>query len=488
VLYRKVRQLFLSLLLLGSFFVSAANVDVGISTFTGTPGEVARTQSISYLIEYDNETNITAESVVVKFLIPPTTQVDSHTSSKACTTVTEQYKGRASNFLRCPLGNLLGLQSGSMRVVLKTTDSTPTGVIYPEAHISATNEDPSAINDKNVLNTHTTITEGADLEVVSLSPSKSEVFSNESFSYGINVRNNGPDPASSTTVTFTLPSNLELVEQNQFAPHAGWLCKKQTGGAICNPTTVDGNKVQVLSSGDNHTLNFSVRATGNLYGSVTSVASISSQAVELNNTNNQASNDVTILRSTDVTVDASTNVSSGSAIETGEAHTYTVTVFNRNSEAPHNAVNPRMRFTLATGVVFDRVVAANGWQCANSGQVITCTAAQLNYNAGNAVFTIHAKAPASVPWDYHPYQSSVVVDTHVGRISRRLALTKAKDAIRAERDLVREIPRNHWVAISHRLIQHGRATCLARKPRCAGCGLEDLCPQVGLPRHLKKSQ
>ena len=81
----------------------------------------------------------------------------------------------------------------------------------------------------------------------------------------------------------------------------------------------------------------------------------------------------------------------------------------------------------------------------------------------------------------------IVVDTHVGRISRRLALTKAKDAVRAERDLVRDIPRNHWVAISHRLIQHGRGTCLARKPRCAGCGLEDLCPRVGLPRHLKNS-
>ena len=82
----------------------------------------------------------------------------------------------------------------------------------------------------------------------------------------------------------------------------------------------------------------------------------------------------------------------------------------------------------------------------------------------------------------------VVVDTHVGRISRRLALTKAKDAVRAERDLVREIPQNHWVAISHRLIQHGRGTCLARKPRCAGCGLEDLCPRVGLPRHMKNSR
>ena len=82
----------------------------------------------------------------------------------------------------------------------------------------------------------------------------------------------------------------------------------------------------------------------------------------------------------------------------------------------------------------------------------------------------------------------VVVDTHVGRISRRLGLTKAKDAIRAERDLMRDIPRNHWVVISHRLIQHGRSTCLARKPRCAGCGLVNLCPKVGVPKHLKISQ
>jgi endonuclease-3 len=82
----------------------------------------------------------------------------------------------------------------------------------------------------------------------------------------------------------------------------------------------------------------------------------------------------------------------------------------------------------------------------------------------------------------------VVVDTHVGRISRRLGLTKAKDAIRAERDLMREIPRDHWVVISHRLIQHGRSTCLARKPRCAGCGLVNLCPKVGVPKHLKISQ
>jgi len=76
----------------------------------------------------------------------------------------------------------------------------------------------------------------------------------------------------------------------------------------------------------------------------------------------------------------------------------------------------------------------------------------------------------------------VVVDTHVGRISRRLGLTKATDAVQAERDLIKVVPREHWIAISHWLIEHGRGTCLARRPRCEGCSLAELCPRVGLAR------
>lgn len=74
----------------------------------------------------------------------------------------------------------------------------------------------------------------------------------------------------------------------------------------------------------------------------------------------------------------------------------------------------------------------------------------------------------------------VVVDTHVGRISRRLGLTRRDDAVGAERDLVRAIPREHWIPFSHRLIDHGRLVCLARRPRCEGCGLADLCARVGV--------
>ena len=75
----------------------------------------------------------------------------------------------------------------------------------------------------------------------------------------------------------------------------------------------------------------------------------------------------------------------------------------------------------------------------------------------------------------------VVVDTHVGRITRRLGLTRQTDAVRAERDLMAVVPRRHWIAFSHRLIEHGRTVCTARAPRCDGCMLADLCPRKGLP-------
>ncbi|MFM7291307.1 MAG: endonuclease III [Planctomycetia bacterium] len=76
--------------------------------------------------------------------------------------------------------------------------------------------------------------------------------------------------------------------------------------------------------------------------------------------------------------------------------------------------------------------------------------------------------------------SGVVVDTHVGRISRRLGLTRHADAVRAERDLMVAVPKSHWIAFSHRLIEHGRTVCMARKPRCEECVLADLCPRVGV--------
>jgi endonuclease-3 len=72
--------------------------------------------------------------------------------------------------------------------------------------------------------------------------------------------------------------------------------------------------------------------------------------------------------------------------------------------------------------------------------------------------------------------SGVVVDTHVQRLTARLDLTKETDPVKIERDLVKIIPKEKWILFSHQLIHHGRALCVARKPKCdEGCLLDPLC-------------
>ena len=72
----------------------------------------------------------------------------------------------------------------------------------------------------------------------------------------------------------------------------------------------------------------------------------------------------------------------------------------------------------------------------------------------------------------------VVVDTHVGRLSQRLGLTKFSDPVRIERDLMKLFPRGSWTDFSHWLIFHGRRRCAARKPDCPNCELRDICPSA----------
>ena len=72
------------------------------------------------------------------------------------------------------------------------------------------------------------------------------------------------------------------------------------------------------------------------------------------------------------------------------------------------------------------------------------------------------------------------VDTHVGRLSRRLGLTVETDPVKVEADLDAIVPARERGALSLRLILHGRRVCQARKPRCAACVLADICPKIGV--------
>ncbi|HEY8965373.1 MAG TPA: endonuclease III, partial [Candidatus Methylacidiphilales bacterium] len=78
-------------------------------------------------------------------------------------------------------------------------------------------------------------------------------------------------------------------------------------------------------------------------------------------------------------------------------------------------------------------------------------------------------------------EEGIVVDTHVTRLSNRLALVRNEtDAVKIERLLQKIVPRQDWTLFSHLLIWHGRRRCVARKPDCAGCELLDLCPRRGV--------
>jgi endonuclease-3 len=70
----------------------------------------------------------------------------------------------------------------------------------------------------------------------------------------------------------------------------------------------------------------------------------------------------------------------------------------------------------------------------------------------------------------------IVVDTHVRRLSQRLGFTKQEDPVKIERDLVKLVPREDWARFPHLMIWHGRRVCIARRPLCEDCVINELCP------------
>jgi endonuclease-3 len=74
----------------------------------------------------------------------------------------------------------------------------------------------------------------------------------------------------------------------------------------------------------------------------------------------------------------------------------------------------------------------------------------------------------------------IPVDTHVGRLSRRMGLTENTNPVKIERDLMAVIPAKSWSAFALQMMSHGRRTCKSRRPRCAECALAALCPRVGV--------
>ncbi|MCB9667830.1 MAG: endonuclease III [Myxococcales bacterium] len=74
--------------------------------------------------------------------------------------------------------------------------------------------------------------------------------------------------------------------------------------------------------------------------------------------------------------------------------------------------------------------------------------------------------------------AGMAIDTHASRVAKRLALTQKDDPVKIEMELCSQFPKRVWTALGHRLVLHGRYVCLARRPKCAECPINELCPSA----------
>ncbi len=86
------------------------------------------------------------------------------------------------------------------------------------------------------------------------------------------------------------------------------------------------------------------------------------------------------------------------------------------------------------------------------------------------------KSGSAVIGEWYGRAEGIVVDTHVMRLANLLGLTKQKDPVKIEDDLMKIIPKKDWIIFTHLMIDHGRAVCIARRPRCEICTLSRQCP------------
>jgi endonuclease-3 len=147
-------------------------------------------------------------------------------------------------------------------------------------------------------------------------------------------------------------------------------------------------------------------------------------------------------------------------------------------------------FATAKPVELERMIASTGFFRNKARNIIECCRAILDKHSGEVPNTLEelvqlpgvGRKTANVVLGNAFGVPGITVDTHVGRLSRRLGLTVHDDAVKVEMDLMAVIPKEEWTMFSHRMIFHGRQVCFARKPNCEGCTLNTFCPKIGVKK------
>jgi len=147
-------------------------------------------------------------------------------------------------------------------------------------------------------------------------------------------------------------------------------------------------------------------------------------------------------------------------------------------------------FARAAQPEMERDVKQTGFFRNKAKAVIACSKASMEKHGGavpqtmeelTALPGVGRKTANVVLGNAFKKNVGIVVDTHVARVSARLGLTANSDPVKIEEDLMKLIPQKEWTVFSHRLIYHGRQICIARKPKCSECRLNELCPSAEEP-------
>jgi endonuclease-3 len=145
-------------------------------------------------------------------------------------------------------------------------------------------------------------------------------------------------------------------------------------------------------------------------------------------------------------------------------------------------------FAQADPHELEKAIQSTGFFRNKARNIIACCKALIDEYGGEVPATLEQLTPlagigrktANVILGDAFGVPGITVDTHVGRLSRRLGLTLAEDPVKVEFALMELVPKKDWTIFSHRVIFHGRQVCFARKPACSRCALAKLCPKVGV--------
>ena len=147
-------------------------------------------------------------------------------------------------------------------------------------------------------------------------------------------------------------------------------------------------------------------------------------------------------------------------------------------------------FADANARTFQQEIRSTGFYRNKTKAVIAAAKAVRDRFAGRVPDTMEeldsipgvARKTANVVlWNAFRKTEGIAVDTHVTRITNLLRLTRRHDPVKIEQDLVRLVPKDQWGVFTHHIIDHGRAVCIARRPRCEACVVNDLCPSAARP-------